>query len=458
MAKKIIQDIYPGKKSIRMIKKNDTPDNFHVDIKKMADARDFREDDNLVNKFAILSSDNIRIDSEYFEEKKHVTKNSLIFLWVICILAIATLLFLLSLKFATATLTITPKNQTVALNDTFDISSDKTVAGLHYQVVTITKNLSKNLNTDGEEHVERKATGKVVLYNNFSTSNQRLIINTRLETKDGLIYKTAQSVNIPGIKVINGVKTPGSVEVDIFADDVGDKYNMKLSDLKGDFTVFGFKGTPKYSGFYARLSSDLTGGFVGNVKKVSDDKLTAARTDTNNNLTGDLLKEVYSEKPDQYILFKDNYYTQCSDLPDDSTSGDYKISEDCTINAIMFDKTELSSYIAKDKITDFDGSDVDILWNDNDIVVLTGTTEKPWNETSLKAKFVGPAQIVWSYDANEIINSIIGKDKSAVNSVLDKYKNSVTEIQATIRPMWKNTFPDNASKIKIIDTVRNVIN
>ena len=453
MSKKIIQDIYVVKKSIRMIKKSDVKNGFFSNEKKPVEKI---TNDNLENEYSEEeneTTDNV-VGDNYFEEKKHVTKDSLIFLWIICIASIATLLFLLSLTFATATLTITPKNQTIALNDSYNIYSDKAATGLHYQIMTIKKDLSQNLKTDGEEYAERKATGKAILYNNYSTSKQRLINNTRLETKDGLTYRIRQSVEIPGIKTINGVKTPGSVEVEIIADMPGDKYNMKLTDLKGDFTIPGFNGSTKFTTFYGRLSSDVTGGFVGNVKKVSDEKLAAGRDELKKTLKDSLIKDAYAKNPDQYILFKDNYYLQCNDLEDDSSGSEYKISEECSIKAVVFNREELSSFIANSKIKDFDNSKVDIFWNDSDVVTLQGTTEQPWNETSLKAKLIGPAKIVWSYDTEKILSSILGQDKSVINSVIENNKNSITEIQATIRPMWKKAFPENEKKIKIIDTIK----
>jgi hypothetical protein len=379
-------------------------------------------------------------------------------LWIVCIASIATLLFLLSSTFATATLTVTPKNQTVALNDTYNIATDKTIPGLHFEVMTVQKDLSKNLDTDGTEYVERKAIGKAIIYNNYSASSQRLINNTRLETKDGLVYRIRQSVNVPGIQTVKGVKVPGSVEVEIIADMPGDKYNMKVTDLKGDFNIPGFQGDPRYDSFYGRLSADATGGFVGNVKKVSDANIQAGRADLQNSLKDELIKEAYATKTDNYILFKDNYYTQCNDLPDDSSTAEYKITEECSIYAIMFDKNELSSFIASNKIKDFDNSKVDIMWNDNDIVILSGITAEPWTESSLKAKFTGPAEIVWSFDKNSILGSIVGQDKSIVNSIIESNKNSLSEIQATIRPMWRSTFPDDQNKIKVIDTIRDNMN
>lgn len=453
MSKKIIQDIYVVKKSIRMIKKSDVKDGFYINEKKTT------TDKNLVSDFNPKSSreENGLDDVEYIENKKHVSTKSLMFLWGICIFCIALLLFFLSSMFATATLTITPKNKTVSLNDTYNIVADKNTEGLHYQISSSTKDLSKVLKTDGEEYVETKAVGKVVLYNNFSTSNQRLIINTRLATKDGLIYKTANSVVIPGIKTIKGVKTPGSVEVEIFADDIGEKYNMKLSDFKGDFTVAGFKGTPKYSGFYGRLSTDLSGGFVGNLKKVSEDKILAGRTELKDSLKAELIKEAYAKNSDSNILFENNYFVQCKDLEDKPDGNDYTISEECSINAIYFNKEELATYIAKNKVKDFDNSKVDIIWDDADTITLQGTTEKIWNETSLKAKFAGTIKVVWSYDVETILNSIIGQNKSIISNIIEDNSNSLTEIQSKIRPLWKNTFPNNEKKIKIVDTVRDIV-
>lgn len=459
MAKKLIQDIYIVKRSIMDIKKSDVRDGFFPSSKKSSKKSKLSE--TLPKENPVKEEIDIYENkTEYIiEEKKHLSKNSIITLWIICIVSFATLLFFLSSLFAVATLTITPKNQNISLNDTYNITSDKNVSSstLHFQVVTITKKLLKNLETDGEQYIERKATGKAMLYNNFSSSAQRLINNTRLQTKDGLIYKIRESVVIPGIKTVNGVKTPGSVEVEIIADIPGDKYNMKLSDFKGDFTIPGFAGSTKFTAFYGRLSSDMVGGYIGNIKKVSDEKLLAGRNELKTNLKEELIKEVYAKNIDQYILFNNNYYTQCNDLMDDTTEGKYTINEECTINAIVFDKNELSSFIAKNKVPNFDKSKVDIMWNDNDSVSISGTTAKLWNETNLKAVFTGPAQVVWDIDEQKILDSIVGQDKSIIGSVIKNNSNYLTEIKAVIRPMWKKTFPTNSRKIKIIDTIRDAI-
>ncbi len=463
---KIIQDIYVVKKSIRTVKKSDDHGSvYHEDKKEHEEPKHDIEHKVKIHKLHNEPKIEVDVNDEVYESveysdgisKTHVTKNSLMFLWTLCIISIATALFLLSSMFSTATLTITPKNEKIVLNDTYNITSDKSISSstLHFEVMTLNKSLSKDLETDGEEYKEIKATGKAILYNNFSTVSQRLINNTRLETKDGLTYRLGESVEIPGMKKVSGVNTPGSIEVNIIADMPGDKYNMKLSDLKGDFTVPGFKGTSKYTNFYGRLSSDITGGFIGNVKKVSEEKLTAGRTELKNTLNADLLKEAFSKKPDQYVLFKDNYYIRCVDGDSTSANNSYTISENCSLNAVIFNKDILSVFIAKNKIKNFDNSKVDVMWGEDSSVALSGATEKPWTEGTIKAKFAGSAKVVWSYDRDTIVKSILGQDKSVIASVIENNKNYISEIQTTIRPMWNSTFPKNIKKIKTIDTVRD---
>lgn len=456
MAKKIVQDIYVvNKKSIRMIKKSDVRDSLYneeretpVSINKSKIGDDI--------KISNLTNTESRInETDILEERKHVSKDSLIILWIICILSIGTLIFFLSSYFATATLNITPKNESITLDDTYTAySTNKNNGSLYFETITVKKEATKVIETDEQTDAEIKAIGKAIIYNNYSASSQRLVNNTRLETKEGLIYRIRDSVVVPGIKTVDGKKVPGSIEVEIIADVAGEKYNMKVTDLKGDFTIPGFKGDPRYNYFYARLSADLTGGFVGKVKKVSEDKLDVEKDSLGEALKVDLIKEIYAKTPEKYILFGNNYYTQCKDLPDDFITSEYKISKECSLYAIVFNKDVLSSFIAKNKIKDFDGSLVDVLWSNNIETNISGGSAKPWSEESIKVRFTGEALVVWRINNEEILSAILGQDKNIISLILNDEKNYIEEITASIRPMWKNSFPEKVNKIKIIDSIR----
>lgn len=458
MARKLIQDIFVKGKTADAIRAESDNDLIKRNSEKQAQEKDSFEKKDSFDK---LFSKKKKIPEEiggYGGPEEKISKNSHVFIWAICIIAVATLLFFVSSFFSTATISITPKSEPVALNDLYMITtSTSTTQGLvlHYKIITLTNTMPEALQTNGEEGVSKKATGKARIYNNYSTASERLANNTRLETKDGLIYRIIQPVNVPGERTINGVKTPGSVEVNIVADLPGADYNMKLSDFKGDFTIPGFKGMPEYKGFYARLSTDMTGGYVGNAKTVSASVLSAGRTQLKNDLQTELIKDVYSESGNQDKIFPNDYFMQYTDLPDVSDAANYTISESATIYAIAFNKTELADFIAKNKLGDYDNSNVDAIWNDDVSVKVSGMTAAPWLENQLKATFSGDVKIVWSYDSEKIIGEAAGQNKSILEDIMNENKSSIINMSASIIPAWVNNFPKNTDKIKIIDSVRD---
>lgn len=103
---------------------------------------------------------------------------------------------------------------------------------------------------------ERKARGKVVIYNAFSADPQPLVATTRLQTADGIIFRLTTGVTVPGVTTIAGKEEPGAIEADIVADQSGDAYNIAPTS----FTIPGFKGNAKYEKFSAKLLTATTGG------------------------------------------------------------------------------------------------------------------------------------------------------------------------------------------------------
>ncbi len=103
---------------------------------------------------------------------------------------------------------------------------------------------------------ERKARGKVVIYNAFSTDPQPLVATTRLETSTGIIFRLTTGVTVPGVTTIAGKEEPGAIEAEIVADQSGDTYNIASTT----FTIPGFKGNAKFDKFSAKLLTATTGG------------------------------------------------------------------------------------------------------------------------------------------------------------------------------------------------------
>ena len=96
MPRKIIQDIFVVKKSIRMVKRSDIKkDPFSIE--KKVPIRKTTDEKMINDRF--VEEENKYDDTSIYEEKNKGTKNSIIYLWIILIAAVAVLLFILSSTF-----------------------------------------------------------------------------------------------------------------------------------------------------------------------------------------------------------------------------------------------------------------------------------------------------------------------------------------------------------------------
>lgn len=98
----------------------------------------------------------------------------------------------------------------------------------------------------------QKATGKVRIYNQYSSQDQPLVATTRVMSPDGKIFRLTKTVTVPGMKG----DEPGTVEAEVKADEAGESLNIAPSR----FTIPGFDGTAKQGKFYAQSERAFVGG------------------------------------------------------------------------------------------------------------------------------------------------------------------------------------------------------
>ena len=145
------------------------------------------------------------------------------------VLVIIIVFFVLSAVFAGATVTVTPREAEISVDGTFTARTEPEIGELAFDVISVEKEVSREVNPTGEELIERPASGNIVVFNDFSEKEQRLINNTRFETPEGLIYRIPESIVVPGQYEKDGETLPGSIEVTVYADSPGEEYNIPLS-------------------------------------------------------------------------------------------------------------------------------------------------------------------------------------------------------------------------------------
>ncbi|MBP9855921.1 MAG: hypothetical protein KBC48_01260 [Candidatus Pacebacteria bacterium] len=353
---------------------------------------------------------------------------------------------------AKITVKITPVQGRLLLNHTFDAYSTVTEGELAFSLVSnITDTEKKIVPASGSEKVSRKAGGTIIIYNNYDNKVQKLVVNTRFETSDGKIYRITAPVSVPGMTTQGGQATPGSVEVAVVADQAGAEYNIGLTD----FTIPGFKDDPRYAKFYARSKTEMTGGYVGEIKKVSADDKAKAIAELETVLSERMVKEAKLQIPANFILFDDAYFLTFEEqLPGTGsstpTTGDQaEVVLKGTFHGILFDRKALSYKIAKDQIPEFDGRELEIKnLNELKFKLLNRESIKGPEVEKVSFTLEGNAHLIWSFNQNELIAKLQSAGKNDYQGVFAQFP-TIKQAEIVFFPPWVKNIPENKDKINI---------
>ena len=370
--------------------------------------------------------------------------------WAVGVVVVLVILFFIfSIVFGGATVVAEPKNESVTVDGQFSavIATKATIDDVPFEVMTVSKTRSKEVAATGEEEVNTKASGRIVVFNDFDENSQRLINNTRFETPEGLIYRIGESIVVPGQTTEGGETVPGSIEVEVFADEAGDEYNIGLTD----FTIPGFDGDPRFFNFFARSKTEMTGGFSGTQKTVREADEDVARTELQTELMDVLLSEAQSELPEGFALYEDATFVSFEEAPQLETDDEdtVAIQEKGTLHAVIFDTAALSGFIADQTIGVYDGAPVLL---DSVAELAVSVVDKDLvDTTSLEAFDVtisGEGTMVWTFDTARLKEDLAGKPRTDTDMVLSGYP-AIERAEIVLRPFWKRSFPEDIEDIEV---------
>ncbi|MBI5133839.1 MAG: hypothetical protein HZA81_00395 [Candidatus Taylorbacteria bacterium] len=367
-------------------------------------------------------------------KRKKQIKAGLIALGVLAVLILAVFV---SNLFHSAVLSLTPR--VVSASVSGDLTARKSGAGLAYESVSLKEIGSLPVKATGEEAVSKKATGTIIIYNDYNASAQRLIKNTRFETTEGLIFRISDSVTVPGKKGT----TPGSVEATVVADEAGEKYNVGLKD----FTIPGFKGDPRYSSFYARSKTPLAGGFVGTRKIVSEADRKKAESVIEAEVSANLLKKAASEVPADKIFFDKAYSISFVTLPEEASGNEVLIKKEGTLSFALFDKGEISKALAQARVQGYEGEP--IMVKELEALAFAPKGEfDPGSSDSVSFSLSGDAKFEWLYEEASLKAALAGLSRSDIPAALQGFP-MIEKADISIRPFWSRSFPESVDRISI---------
>ncbi len=363
---------------------------------------------------------------------------------VIPILVVAIGLGFYSIKLSGAQVTVTPRSQEATISLSVDaVSNTSTSANaLRYNIVSKTTNQNIEVTASGEERVEKKASGQIIIYNKQSTTPQQLIKNTRFQTPDGKIYRIANQVSVPGYTKKAGVIEAGSLEVTVYADVAGESYNIGMTD----FTIPGFKGDPRFETMYARSKTAMTGGFVGVQKKVSEQDI-AEKT---RSMETELRKQIAEEnKGEDIVTIPSAIFFEMKEISRSTATSGQAVSITYAVDShtFVFPKKQLSDIII-DK-TSFNELKVGAYVDDfSKIIIETRPALSPWKNNNVSLTLKGTVTVKWFYNKEKLAEDLVSVPRKEAQSVLLKYS-GIKTAEFVISPFWKTAFPADAQKIRI---------
>lgn len=351
--------------------------------------------------------------------------------------------------FQSAYVTVTAKQQDIEYKlKILHASRELGSSEIDFEIMIETEKKSRDYILTESKEVSSKATGSIILFNEFSTKSEKLISGTYISDQEGKTYRLNSTVTIPGYKMEKDKKIPGQVEVGVTSFLAGENYNGNPEK----FYINSFKGTTKYSKIYGKPKSELHGGLQGLVYYLTEEDKIKLKQIAESSFKDELYSKVRALLPSGYVLYPGAIrfsYNIEEDVMSDTP--EVKVSIVGTLNAILIKEDSLIKNIIKISIPEATQEeipeiiitgikDLNFILNENQQIdkslnvfdfYLTGALKATWNPNKdiLKSKLLG-----------------VHKDK-----VLPIFRENVGITKALVRifPPWNKYLPNNPSKINI---------
>lgn len=352
---------------------------------------------------------------------------------------IAAVIILWGIVYATtgsAKIVVNPKTQDIDLK--VKITASATAASTSFdfnripgQQFSVQKSASGTYPSTSEKEVAQKATGNVTI-RSTSTASQRLVATTRLESKDGFLFRIPATITVPA---------NGSIMSMVYADRPGKEYNIGPTT----FTVPGFKDTPHYEEFSATSSTAMHGGMIGTAKVVAEEEYVKATTELTAKAKQDVLQALKDQTGALKIL-EDSQITvgaPVSNAKAGEAADTLEMTVKATATVVAFREADvidlIEHYISKNGELELRQKDLDISYT-----VLNADASAKMLVFEVHVMGKAAAKL----DTGKILNDVRGMNAAAIRAYFQKMK-EVDSARIVLAPFWITSVPKDPKKIHL---------
>ena len=312
------------------------------------------------------------------------------------------------------------------------------------ELIEVPNDKKETFQTTGKKTIGEKAKGTINIYNNLDSNGHPFKAGTKLSSSSKT-FITLSDVTVPGAGVQSGKVVPGTVSVDIEAENPGADYNVKA----GRFTILNLPAAQQ-DALYGQSSKDMSGGLSKEVQVVSTDDFNNAK----NKIIGELaeatkaqLIEKTKDKKvlDKAIVVPDPEVTSTANVGQEAKS--FEMTVKYRQQVMIFDFAALKAMLLAKLEKDAPADKVIAIASDNDIVLGVDKTVYDKGELDLGSDVL--AKIAPKIDAGKIKAEIVGKKFGTAEGMI-KAIPGVTKVDFDIWPtLWLKRLPDLSGNITV---------
>ena len=362
--------------------------------------------------------------------------------------------YLAAMYFVTgAKVTLYANANRVSIDTTFSVDpelkdTDKDKAVLAGQQVSITKDLSGPITPTGKKDVGTKASGTVVVSNEYDTSPHTLVAGTRFQAPDGKIFKSKADSSVPGATIgLSGgqiVLNPGkSPAIPVEAEAAGDTYN----EAAAKYTIPGYAGAMQQK--ITAQASQMSGGTSKTVTVVSQADVEAAKSALLDKSKDANLKELSGKAPSGYMLLEPSQSittSQVESSPEvDAEATSATLTMKVSYSSLAVKKSEFEELIAEQEQKQV-GDASQIYQNGLDAAQLTIAGKEDGGRFSfhLTTEAYSGAKLDKAAIADKLKGERYGDAVKTASGLA-----GVSRAEISITPAWVSKLPSRPDKIHI---------
>lgn len=365
-------------------------------------------------------------------------------------IAVAVIFSLLSTVFARLTVTVRPRVEEAAIMRVgilLDTSVSKVLATqkvVPTEVLHFSRAVTREFAASGKAQVEERARGKAMIYNAFNASPQPLVAGTRFETPAGVMYRIQKSVIVPGATIEQGKVAPQGIEAELVSDIAGDGANLSGSV---SLRIPGFRGSPRYQGFYATAANGFGGGFRGETIVVMADDLKRAVEEVSKAAFEDVERDMARIVLPPLLLLKELREIEITKVTapkiGSRATAPFTVSAEAKGTAFAFREQDVIGLLASFALADNTGHEFVPGSARLSYDVRSINFEKGKAEVTIGGILKTKAKI----PENELASLIAGKKEGSAGELFKK-RAELAGFTFSLFPPWRSTIPADTAKIR----------